>query len=232
MNQTSERGLIGILPGEFAMTSIVLAGGRSSRLGREKSRELVGRESLIAIVVSRLSSLSDEILIVVSQSQSNSSFPSCAKAKTVVDLYPGKGALGGIYTGLAYSSSFHNLAVACDMPFLNISLLRYMVRVSPGFDVVMPRMGDHREPLHAVYTRDCLLPMERQLRKGNLRAADFPDSVSTRYVERKEIGRFDPEFLSFFNINTQVDLERARTLASQGTPQETMLEASRMEAAT
>ena len=197
------------------MTSIVLAGGRSSRLGNEKHTEIVAGKSLMERTIGYLSTLSAEILIVIYNRQSKSVFSSYAEAKTVVDLYPGKGALGGIYTGLVYSASFHNLAVGCDMPFLNLDLLRYMIDLSPDFDVVMPRIGELKEPLHAVYTKNCLLPMESLLKQGNLKIADFLDSVRVRYVEKDEIDRFDPEHLSFFNINTRDDLERARMLASQ-----------------
>lgn len=136
----------------------------------------------------------------------------------MVDIYPGKSSLGGIYTGLVYSTSFHNLVVACDMPFLNVDLLRYMIDLSPDFDAVIPRIGDLKEPLHAVYSTNCLPQMERLLKEGNLKIADILDSVRVRYVEENEINRFDPEHLSFFNINTEADLERARMLASQEIP--------------
>lgn len=195
-------------------TSIVLAGGRGSRLGREKHVETVAGRSLIERAIDRLSSLSPEILIVISERQSGASFASYPPARTVVDLYPGGGPLVGICTGLAHSSSFINLAVACDMPFLNADLLRHMVGLAPGFDVVIPRIGDYREPLHAIYTRDCLEPMESMIRAGNRRIGDLFDLVRARYVEKEEIESFDPEHLSFFNVNTRVDLERARALAS------------------
>ena len=196
-------------------TSIVLAGGRGSRLGKEKHTEEVARESLIERTIGNLSLLSTEILIVISNRQSKSNFSSYAEAKTVVDLYPGKGPLVGIYTGLVHSSNFHNLVVACDMPFLNLDLLRYMIDLSPGFDVIMPRIGDYKEPLHAVYTKNCLPSMESLIKGGSLKISDLLDSVSVRYVEKDEIDRFDPEHLSFFNINTKADLEKARLLASR-----------------
>ena len=102
----------------MTVTTIVLAGGRSTRLGREKSTEVIAGESVIERVLGRVSLLGSEILIVRSQRQAqDGSFPG---AKTVVDLYPGKSSLGGIYTGLKLSSCFHNLVVACDMPFLNV----------------------------------------------------------------------------------------------------------------
>jgi molybdopterin-guanine dinucleotide biosynthesis protein A len=206
---------------DLTITSIILAGGRSSRLGREKLAEVIAGKSLIERAISRLSALSQEILIVISQKQARSSLPSYTypEAKTVVDLYPETGSLIGIYTGLVHSSNFLNLVVACDMPFLNLELLRYMVKIAPGFDVVIPRIGDQMEPLHAVYSRNCMGPMENLIKQDNLKITDFFDSVKVRYVGEVELDRFDPERLSFFNINTEADLKRARTLAARETTQ-------------
>ena len=201
----------------MTVTSIVLAGGRSSRLGREKLAEVIAGKSLIERAISSLSALSQEILIVISQKQARSSLSSYTypKAKTVVDLYSQKGSLIGIYTGLMHSSNLLNLAVACDMPFLNLDLLRYMVKIAPGFDVVIPRIGDQMEPLHAVYSKKCIGPMEDRIKQGNLRVTGFFDSVKVRYLGEEELDRFDPERLSFFNINTEADLKRARILAAR-----------------
>jgi molybdopterin-guanine dinucleotide biosynthesis protein A len=205
----------------LTITSIILAGGRSSRLGREKLAEVIAGKSLIDRAISRLSSLSQETLIVISQKQARSSLPSYTypEAKTVVDLYPETGSLIGIYTGLVHSSNFLNLVVACDMPFLNLELLRYMVKMAPGFDVVIPRIGDQIEPLHAVYSKNCMKPMEDLIKQGNLKIRGFFDSVKVRYVGEEELYRFDPERLSFFNINTEADLKRARMLAALETTQ-------------
>ena len=135
----------------------------------------------------------------------------------MVDLYPGKSSLGGIFTGLACANSFHSLVAACDMPFLNPDLLRYMIDLSPAVDVVMPRLGGFEEPLHAIYSKNCMPHMERQLRAGNLKITAFFDQVNVRYVTEEEIDRFDPQHLSFFNVNTQADLEKARLLLSSET---------------
>jgi molybdopterin-guanine dinucleotide biosynthesis protein A len=198
-------------------TSIILAGGRSSRLGREKLAEVIAGKSLIERAISTLISLSQEILIVISQKQARSSLSlyTYPEAKTVVDLYPGKGSLIGIYTGLVHSTNSINLVVACDMPFLNLDLLRYMVKVAPGFDVVIPRIGDQMEPLHAVYSKNCIAPMESLIMQDNLKVTAFFDSVKVRYVGKEELDRFDPERLSFFNINTEADLKKARMLAAR-----------------
>jgi molybdopterin-guanine dinucleotide biosynthesis protein A len=201
----------------LTITSIILAGGRSSRLGREKLAEVIAGKSLIERAVSSLISLSQEILIVISQKQARSSLSlyTYPEAKTVVDLYPGKGSLIGIYTGLVHSTNSINLVVACDMPFLNLDLLRYMVKVAPGFDVVIPRIGDQMEPLHAVYSKNCIAPMESLIMQDNLKVTAFFDSVKVRYVEKEELDRIDPERLSFFNINTEADLKKARMLAAR-----------------
>ncbi|MCL0094873.1 molybdenum cofactor guanylyltransferase, partial [Dehalococcoidales bacterium] len=135
------------------------------------------------------------------------------KLRTVTDTYPDKGPLGGIYTGLAISDSLYNLVVACDMPFLNQALLRYMLQLSVDVDLVVPRLGDMVEPLHAVYSKTCLAPIKYLLKQSNLRVTDLFTLVRVRYVETEEINRFDPKHLSFFNINTQADLEIARELA-------------------
>ena len=208
----------------MTITSIILAGGRSSRLGREKLAEVIAGKSLTERAVSSLISLSQEILIVISQKQARSSLSlyTYPEAKTVVDLYPGKGSLIGIYTGLVHSTNFLNLVVACDMPFLNVNLLRYMIDISPGFDVIIPRVDDQMEPLHAVYSKNCIGPMESLIKQDNLKATAFFDSVKVRYVGKEELDRFDPERLSFFNINTGADLKRARMLAAQEETQRKM----------
>ncbi len=196
------------------MTSIVLAGGRSLRLGRSKCLETINGTSLIERVIERLKSVSSRILIVTSQEQLD--LPTTCEAEVVQDLYPGKGPLGGIYTGLLASESSHTLVVACDMPFLNIELLCYMIELSPGFDAVVPRLGEGKvEPLHAIYTKGCLDNMKTQLEHNQLEISRFLNTVRVRYIERAECQRFDPQLLTFFNINSQSDLDRAITLAAE-----------------
>ncbi len=133
--------------------------------------------------------------------------------KLVTDIYPDKGPLGGVYTGLLNSTSLYNLVVASDMPFLNPELLRYMIEVSSDFDLVVTRVGDLTEPLHAVYAKSCLEPIEYMLRHNELSVHRLFPVVRTRYVEADEIERFDPDHLSFFNVNTQGDLQKAEEIA-------------------
>ncbi len=191
-------------------TSIILAGGSSARLGKDKATEFIGGESLLQRVLSRLASFSTEIILVMAQSQEKVPESFHPGVRIIHDIFPDGGALGGIYSGLIVSPSFHNLLVACDMPFLNVSLLRYLLEVSPLFDVVVPKVGDNLEPLHAVYSKDCIAPIRRFLERGGRKISDFIPQMKVRYVEKEELNRFDPEHVSFFNINTQEDLDRTR----------------------
>ena len=204
------------------VASIVLAGGKNLRLGRSKALETICGQSLIERVIERLRQLTDEILVVTSQEHPD--LPVAGGAKILVDLYPDKGPLGGIYTGLLEARSSHGIVVACDMPFLNIELLRYMIGLVDEFDAVVPRLGEGMaEPLHAIYSKNCLGEMKARLERNQLGVHSFLNMVRVRYVERDECERLDPQLLSFFNINYQSDLERAVTLAaesklSQGRP--------------
>jgi molybdopterin-guanine dinucleotide biosynthesis protein A len=196
---------------------IVLAGGYGLRLGQNKVLETVGERSLLERVLSRLSFLDSDILLVATKELPYARLSDYPRLRLVSDIYPGKGPLGGIYTGLKLASPFYSLVVACDMPFLNRGLLRYMIGLAAGFDLVIPRLGELVEPLHAVYAKACLAPIERLLKQNVLSVRELFSLVRVRYVEAGEIDRFDPEHLSFFNVNTKSDLSRARDLLREET---------------
>ena len=205
--------LEGIEKHTLDITCVVLAGGKGLRLGRDKVQETVDNSNLLQRVLSQLAPFNRDIIIVTAGKKSLPQVNGYQRSRIVTDIYPGKGALGGIYTGLAASDSQYNLVVACDMPFLNQALLRYMMELSADFDLVVPRLGELVEPLHAVYARSCLAPIERLLKRENLEVRALFNLVKVRYVESDEIDRFDPQHLSFFNVNTEVDLEKARRMA-------------------
>lgn len=192
---------------------IVLAGGRGLRLGQDKASEIIGDRSLLERVVSRLTSFNSDILVVTASKRAFLQLNGYPRLRAVADIYLNKGPLGGVYAGLKASDSFYNFVVACDMPFLNQALLCYMMQISAGFDLVVPRLGELVEPLHAVYSRACLAPIESLLKQGDLRLRRLFALVEVRYVEVEEIDRFDPQHLSFFNVNNEADMERAKKLA-------------------
>jgi len=196
------------------MTSIILAGGKSSRLGRSKALQVIESKSLIQWVVDRLATFSTEIIIATAHGEA---IPcsSAVRIKTVADTYPGKGPLVGIYSGLIASSSSRAIVVGCDTPFLSVGLLEYMTQTLAEFDVALPRIGEMIEPLCAVYSKNCVAPIQKLLEQNELRISKLLSMVKVRYIKEDEINSFDPEHLSFFNINSQADLERARKLAAE-----------------
>ena len=198
------------------VTGIVLAGGMSRRLGRDKALEPVGGEPLLRRVIGRLSEVSQETVVVVADAERATGLLLPDSAGVVVDVYPGKGSLGGIFSGLSASGLDWGIVVACDMPFLNVDLLRHMLSLRKGCDAVVPVVDGRPEPTHAVYYRGCLSSIESRLQADDLKITRFFDEVRVRYVTQEEIAGFDPEYLSFFNVNTQEDLDRALTLAAEG----------------
>jgi molybdopterin-guanine dinucleotide biosynthesis protein A len=197
------------------ISCIVLAGGKSLRLGYDKVQEVIGEKSLLERVISKVSLLSNNIILVTAKDETALSFKECPKLRVVTDIYPDKGPLGGIYTGLAASTSFYNLVVAADMPFLNQALLSHMIELAANFDAVVPRLGKLVEPLHTIYSKNCLPPIKEMIEQGKLKISQLFHLVKVRYVEAEEIERFDPKYLSLFNINTEADLARARELAKE-----------------
>ncbi len=195
------------------ISGIILAGGKSIRLGHDKILEKVGNASLLEQVISRLDSLTRDIIIVTAEERTFLPLAGHPKIRITSDIIPGQGSLGGIYTGLVRSDTFYNLVVAADMPFLNEPLLKYMIEVADGFDFVLPRVRSYYEPLHAIYSRNCIAPIEAIFQRGRKVIIDLFDHVKVRFIEAEEIERFDPEHLSFFNVNTKEDLERARRIA-------------------
>jgi molybdopterin-guanine dinucleotide biosynthesis protein A len=193
------------------ISCIVLAGGESKRLGTDKAFLRIGGRVLIEGIVEKMARIGDEVIIVTNSPQKYGHL----EVRLVGDIAPGQGALGGIYSGLRAARSEYGLVVACDMPFLDLRLLRYMILSSPGWDVVIPRVGELIEPLHAIYSKECLQPMEQLLSAGCLKIVDFFPEVRVRYIEEQEVKLFDPQCLSFFNINMPADIEKAKSLEAE-----------------
>jgi molybdenum cofactor guanylyltransferase len=196
------------------ISCIALAGGKSTRLGRNKLAEIIGGKTVLERVLNTLSLFRGDIIVVASGHLPLPEIPSHYEVKVVNDIYPGMGSLGGIYTGLYNSTTQHNIVVACDMPFLNPELLRYMVSISEGFDLVAYNQNDRPEPLHAIYSRACLAPMKTLIEHNQLRIINILPYIKVRYVGEEEIARYDPQHLSFLNINTETEVQRARQIAS------------------
>ena len=199
-----------------AASGVILAGGLSRRLGRDKALERIAGQPLIQRVIQRVEQVSQEIVVVVSDQNRAADLPLGQKNRVVLDRYPGTGSLGGIFSGLDAASNGWTLVVACDMPFLNLALLRRMMALTENADAVVPLIDGRPEPTHALYSKACLPFIEPRLISGDLKISGFYDQVRVRYLSEEDVAALDPEFLSFFNVNTPEDLDRALFLAAQG----------------
>jgi len=203
-------------PSQSSISGVILAGGQSRRLGRDKAVEPVGGQPLIRRVIERVAQVASEIVVVVADRTRGEKLPLAADHRIALDIYPGKGSLGGIFSGLSSVQEEWGLVVACDMPFLNLELLRYMMSLRVNTDVVVPVLEGRPEPTHALYSRVCLPRIEERLKANDLKISGFFDEVRVKYVPEEDIARFGPDYLSFFNINSQPDLDKALALAAQG----------------
>jgi molybdopterin-guanine dinucleotide biosynthesis protein A len=185
-----------------------MAGGKSRRFGRDKALLTINGETLLARTLQTLGRVTSDLLVVGPPQRQHEA----GAARVVPDEYPDSGPLGGIYTALRASALEHVLVVACDMPLLNVDLLRYLLTIKDGWDVVLPRVDGHGEQLHAVYATACLDPMQRRLDSGEYKIDRLFADVRVRTVEEDELRRHDPELQSFWNINTPADWERAQAL--------------------
>ena len=201
---------------ESPVSGIVLAGGKSRRLGRDKAVEPVGGEPLVLRVIGRLSQVTDQTVVVVADAERAAQLPLPKSARVAVDIYPGGGSLGGIFTGLSAADGDWGLVVACDMPFLNVALFLRMLGLREGADAVVPVLDGRPEPTHALYSKTCLPHMERRLEADDLKISRFFDEIKVSYVSQNEVEDDDPDHLSFFNVNTQEDLDRAHSLVADG----------------
>jgi molybdopterin-guanine dinucleotide biosynthesis protein A len=196
------------------ITGVVLAGGMSRRLGRNKALEQVAGRPLIARVLDSLAEVADQAVVVFGDTDRSDELGLPSWARGVVDVFPGKGALGGIYSGLNASQTDWCIVVACDMPFLNLRLLDLLLDHRDGYDAVVPYLDDRPEPTHAAYSRSCLPHIKNRLDLDQLKIASFFGDVRVNRFPQSEIEAIDPNRLSFFNVNTQADLDRARSLAA------------------
>lgn len=191
------------------LTIAIQAGGKSSRMGRDKAFVPFQGRPLIEVVRERVAGLGDELILITNNPDDYAHLG----LPMFGDVYPDCGPLGGIYTAILRAANPHTLVVACDMPWLNRELLRQMVALRETADIIVPRWDKFPEPLHAVYSKSCLGAIAEQLQAGQFKITGFYGRMDVRFIDRTEIMHYDPEGRSFVNINTPDDLaaEQDRT---------------------
>lgn len=183
------------------VTGIILAGGKSSRMGTEKGLQELCGKPLIQYAIEALSGLCDTILI----STSSDVYQSFG-FKTVADEFPGIGPMGGIYSALKQSKTEKNLVLSCDMPFVTRELLSFILENSDGFEVAVPFEGNlHYEPLCGFYNRAVLTKIKTYIRNGNYKLPDLFEEININRLAISNQMNFYKKHL-FVNINSKRDL--------------------------
>lgn len=187
------------------ITGVILAGGKSSRMGHNKALLSLGSQRLIERVVQVMHNVFPELLLVTNTPEVYTDLG----IPMVGDVFVDKGSLGGIYSAIYHVTTPYCLVVACDMPFLNAAVLRYLAEHRADYDVVIPNVHGELQPLHAVYSKACLQPIARRLEAHRLKIVGFFPDVRVHTVSAAELQPLDPELLAFQNLNTPEEFQAA-----------------------
>jgi molybdopterin-guanine dinucleotide biosynthesis protein A len=203
---------------EIEVTGVLLAGGKSRRMGEDKRYLVVGGQTLLERGLAVLRSIFQEVLIVIAQD----SPPLGVDARVVRDLVPDCGSLGGLYSGLSQATTPYIFVVACDMPFLDQAVIAQFTNRRATADIVMAKLAGRLHPMHALYGKRCLQTVEQMIRARQLKIQEMVSQACIRvhYVTEADLLTIDPSGRSFQNVNTLADLEAARSLLNRLPPSE------------
>ena len=188
------------------VTGVILAGGKSRRMGRDKATLTLHGQRLFDRSAQMLPGFFDRVIIAGDR-------PDLAAGglEYFPDLFPGS-ALGGLYTGLHHADTPFIFVTACDLPFPDPALVQYLLDRRHGQDVVVFRTAEGLEPLFALYGKNCLAPMRAMLTQGQYRIFDYFDQVRTLYLELPPERHHGSSSASLFNVNTPEDFQAASRL--------------------
>jgi len=181
-------------------------------MGRDKAFVDLGGKALIEHVIERSADLGQAETILITNKPTQYAHLGLPMYR---DILPDKGSLGGIYTALVQAGSPDVLVLACDMPFVNSNLLRYMIeQMDDDIDIVVPTVDGYPQGLHAIYKRTCIEPIAEQLAADRLKIIRFYDRMRVCYLDETDYAAFDPQGRSFANLNTPEELAEAERLLS------------------
>jgi molybdopterin-guanine dinucleotide biosynthesis protein A len=187
------------------MNAIILAGGKATRMnGKNKAFLSINQEPLIKRQLRLLKNIFKQIIIV---SNSSKEYRNLKGVQVVADVVQHRGPLGGIFSGLLASKNKHNFVIACDMPFINTELTKYMFKKSSGYDVVVPWVNHRYEPLFCIYSKNCIKFIQKLFEKKIFKLSQLFAQVRIKKISEKEILKFDSPEKIFMNINTPQDFK-------------------------
>jgi len=196
---------------------IVLAGGRSSRLGKDKGLIVLNGRPLVRHVFDRIAGIVDERIVVVRDQQQLENFRQTLSSvdRFVCDSFSPRSALAGMMTGLSHATGEHSVVLPCDSPFVSPRLVEHLFDQIGGCDAMVPRWPyGYIEPLQSVYKVSSSFEIgKRLLAEGKNDFRSLIDALgSVLYVPVESLTSFSPELRTFFNVNNVEDLEEATRL--------------------
>lgn len=180
------------------MATIILAGGMSTRMGRDKASLPYGESTLLRVLVSRFEGRFGPVIVAARPEM----HIELEDVMIVNDTFIGNGPLGGLHAGLLASPDARNFVIACDMPLADPRLAEYLLGKLDEHDAVVPMLSTGPEPLHAAYSKTCLPQVEANLRCGALRMRNLLDQIDTLYIAEDELRQTNMDLSSFENVNT------------------------------
>jgi molybdopterin-guanine dinucleotide biosynthesis protein A len=192
------------------VSAFILAGGKSTRMGRDKAFVEYEGRTLLARALDLARSVSSGVWIVGSKEKFAEFAP------VVEDVFRDTGPLGGIHVALVGSSTELNLMLAVDMPFVSPAFLRYLItqaRSAPDAAVIVPHSDGRRQPLCAIYRREFAVVAERALQARQNRIDRLFDQVHTLVIEQEEFEGAGFSSAIFRNLNTPEELEAEKRRA-------------------
>lgn len=193
-------------------TAVILAGGKSSRMGFDKQCININSQPLIELQIQALQKIFNEIIIVTNKPELYSNY-SCVVTTDILNDF---GPLGGIHAGLMKAQSQFSYFIACDMPNINQDYILYMLNmINTNRDktkAIVTRFGDWIEPFNAFYSKDLTKAIEQAYKVKNKKIGNMLEKAQTEYISESEARKFSPEWRMFANINTQQDLNMLEIL--------------------
>lgn len=197
-------------------SAIILTGGQSQRMGQDKALLRIGGQTFLGLIAHKLAQISDDLLIAGCNRVGYAEALAALPVRFVPDSFENCGPLGGLHAGLQAMRHAVGVVVACDMPLVNIALLKHMVALLDvnGNDAVVPQDERGWHPLHAIYRQSCVTPIEQMVHAGDLRVQSLIKQLNVRTIDKNEMARFDPHGLSLKNLNTPDEMAALKGLSA------------------
>lgn len=193
-------------------SAIILAGGLSSRIGQDKGELLLNGKKVSFWTTEKVASLFTDVIYATNYPELA---PSGFNLRIVTDKVPHLGPLGALATALPLTVNDYAFVVAYDMPFINLNLVKFLTQQAAGYDICAPLASGKLQPLFAVYSKSCLVYINKQLAAGKQRLTELFKLVKVKLIKEEQVKKYDFKLFSFFNINSWIDYEKAAAFAAQ-----------------